>query len=97
MRTLRQRNSSLKDVAQTGADEEDVTDKEAGMSREDVTGERAVTVRKARKDRAEEKRSVAEEAKQPDGCQRMSEGMAAGTAAMLPCGLKQRNKVNVFL
>ena len=97
MKTSRQKNSSLKDVAQTGADERDVTDKETGMSRGDVTGERAVTVKKARKDRAEEKRSVVEEAKQPDGCQRMSEEMAAGTAVMVPCGLKQRNKLNVFL
>ena len=70
----------MKGVAQTGVDEKDVTDKEAGMVREGVTDARAGMVR------TEEKRSMAEEAKPLDGCRRMSGEMAAGTAAMVPCG-----------
>ena len=73
-------------------DEKDVTDKEAGMAREDVTDKEAGMVREGVTDaragmvRTEEKRSMAEEAKPLDGCRRMSGEMAAGTAAMVPCG-----------
>ena len=82
----------MKGVAQTGVDEKDVTDKEAGMAREDVTDKEAGMVREGVTDaragmvRTEEKRSMAEEAKPLDGCRRMSGEMAAGTAAMVPCG-----------